>query len=301
LLVAAPVVAAAAPTVAKLRVEAEGRGLSPGVSYVNDTARLATRSNQCDGSGRSHTIAGPSAMGIVGYARQTHPRLSPFFGSDTFDFGLIVCRIGDSGAFSPSEAWLYKVNHVSPDVGGDQYRLRRGDEVLWYFADFATGKNTGDELELRAPARVRPNQPFTVTALAYDFAGNVSPAGARIGGDVQAVTSASGRTSVTAERAGSITLRAKRGRDVPSAPIRVCVNADLDRCPARRGEVIVGANAADAVGGTLGDDRVSVRAGADLVDVRGGGRDAVDCGAGADRVRADRIDRVGANCERRLG
>jgi hypothetical protein len=217
--------------------------------------------------------------------------------------GLIVCRSGDAGAFSPSQAWLYKVNHVSPDVGGDKYALRRCDEVLWYFVDFAKcpQENACDELALRAPARVRPNEPFAITALAYDFAGNASrAAGAKIGGDLQAAADANGRAALTARRQGWITLRAKRGNDVPSAPTRVCVNADLARCPARRGEVIVGTNAADSVRGTLGDDHVAVRSGADLIDIRGGGRDTVDCGAGVDRVRADRVDRVAANCERRI-
>jgi hypothetical protein len=243
-------------------------------------------------------------MGIVGYARQTKSRLSPYFVSDKFGFGLIVCRIGDAGAFSPSEAWLYKVNHVSPSVGADQYRLRPGDEVLWYFADFTKcpQENACDELVLRAPARVRPNESFTVTVLAYDFAGNASrAAAAKIGGDLQAHAGANGRATLTAPRQGSITLRAKRGNDVPSAPVEVCVNADLARCPGRRGEVIVGTSAADFIRDTAGDDRVAARGGADLIDVRGDGHDTVGCGAGADRVRADGGDRVAGDCERRVG
>jgi hypothetical protein len=173
--------------------------------------RFVAHACRADGDGHRRLRA-PNQVAPVAY-----------FVSDKFGFGLIVCRIGDAGAFSPSEAWLYKVNHVSHSVGADQYRLRPGDEVLWYFADFTKcpQENACDELVLRAPARVRPNEPFTVTVLAYDFAGNASrAAAAKIGGDLQAHAGANGRATLTAPRQGSITLRAKRGNDVPSAPSR---------------------------------------------------------------------------------
>jgi hypothetical protein len=64
---AIPAFATAAPTTANLRVEAAGKALDPGTSYVNDTIGLRTERTQCSGTGRRHTIEGPSAMGIVGY------------------------------------------------------------------------------------------------------------------------------------------------------------------------------------------------------------------------------------------
>jgi hypothetical protein len=290
-----PVSAAAAPTTANLRVEAAGKALDGGTSYVNDTVRLRTEPTQCSGKGRRYTIEGPTAMGIVQHARLANARLRPYFISDRFDFGLIVCRIGDFGAFSTSQAWLYKVNHVAPSVGGDQRRLARGDRVLWYFADFATGRNTGDELELRAPARVRPNEPFRVRALAYDFGGSVRAAGgAQVGGTT---TGPDGRTTLTATRQGTLSLRVKRGNDIAGAPVRICVNARLDRCPPRRGELIVGTDRPDVIAGTRGADRVLARGAADRVDVAGGGPDVVDCGPGTDRVRLGDGDRAASSCE----
>ena len=80
---AAPAVASAEPTIAKLRVESDDRALSPGVNYVNDTARLATAPTQCDGSGDPKTVQGPSAIGIVNYAKQTSSLLRPFYASDS--------------------------------------------------------------------------------------------------------------------------------------------------------------------------------------------------------------------------
>jgi hypothetical protein len=296
---AVPTSAGAAPTIAKLRVEAGGHALDAGNSYVNDTARLATAPSQCGGSGARRTVAGPSAIGLVDYAKRVNGRLRPFYASDKFSFGLIVCRIGAYGAFSANDAWLYKVDHRSPDVGGDQYHLHRGDQVVWYFANFASGENTGDELELRTPARVRPNQPFGVRAIAYDFQGNARPAaGARLEGDASAVTNANGWARVEATRQGSFRLRARRGNDVPSAPALTCVNVTLARCPAVRGERIFGTAGPDPILGTSGADVIAAGGGDDRVDVSGGGPDAVSCGAGFDRVRAGRNDRVGRDCER---
>lgn len=298
----APVAASAAPTISKLRVEAGGRALSPGTSYVNGSARLVTAPSQCEGSGASHTVAGPSAVGIINYAKQTNTRLRPYYISDKFDFGLIVCRIGDRGAFNPNEAWLYKVNHASPSVGGEQYALRRGDQVLWYFADFATGKNTGDELRLATPARVRPGEPFTVKAIAYDYSGTARPAeGATITGGASATTGSDGTATVVASSKGTLTLRTRRGNDVPAAPEKICVNQVLERCPSRRGERIIGRAVADVIVATRGADSVIARGGDDRIDVRGGERDTVSCGGGWDRVQAGWRDRVASDCERLNG
>jgi hypothetical protein len=141
---------------------------------------------------------------IGNYARAINLPLRPYLASDQYSFGLIVCRIGDVGAWSLDQARLFRVNHKDAQVGGDQYRLRRGDEVLWYFADFASGENTGAELELRTPAHVRPNQPFGVQAVAHDASGRTTPAsGMQIWGGATAITVANGWASVEAPRAGT--------------------------------------------------------------------------------------------------
>ena len=300
---AMPAAASAAPTISKLRVEAGG-ALSPGINYVNDSARLATAPSQCDGSGQAKTVPGPSAIGLVQYAQQTNSLLRPYFVSDRFDFGLIVCRIGDVGAFDANQAWLYKVNHKEAQVGADQFQLKRRDEVLWYLANFGNGRNTGAELDLIAPGRARPGAPFTVTALAYDGEGRAQPAaGARItGGATAVVTGADGKARVTVAKKGRATLRASRGvKDIPATPARVCVDPVLARCPARPLEGIVGTGAPDSIVGFPSGDFVVARAGNDRIDVRNGGADFVGCGRGTDTVLGDRSDRVGADCERVSG
>ena len=200
--------------------------------------------------------------------------MRPYLASYQYSFGLIVCRIGDFGAWSLDQAWLYRVNHKEAHIGGDQYRLRRGDKVLWYFADFASVENTGAELELRTPAHVPPTQPFGLRALAYDASGRTTPAsGMQIWGGATAIADAKWWASVEAPRAGAFAPAGRlwqrhpgrlddevRQRE-PRAPSSDAWRAD------RRHE-----RAADSITGTAGADVVSARVGADRVVVDRGGR-----------------------------
>lgn len=54
----------------------------------------------------------------------------------------------------------------------------------------------------------------------------------------------------------------------------------------------------DVLSGGAGVDRISGGAGADRISARDGRRDTITCGAGRDRVTADRRDSVARNCER---
>jgi hypothetical protein len=54
-----------------------------------------------------------------------------------------VDQIGRIAEFGQT-SWAYKVNGVAPDVGAAEYRLRPGDSVVWYWAQygFAGGPKT---------------------------------------------------------------------------------------------------------------------------------------------------------------
>jgi len=68
----------------------------------------------------------------------------------TLSFGPYVDQVGYYPAAGQT-GWVFKVNGVSPPVGADQVKLRDGDRVLWYFAQFgiAGGPKT---LDLRRTA-----------------------------------------------------------------------------------------------------------------------------------------------------
>jgi hypothetical protein len=57
-------------------------------------------------------------------------------------FGPFVDQVGRWPAAGLS-GWIFKVNGVSPPVGADQVRLRDGDSVLWYWADFDAASFAG--------------------------------------------------------------------------------------------------------------------------------------------------------------
>ncbi|MDQ3572439.1 MAG: DUF4430 domain-containing protein [Actinomycetota bacterium] len=215
--------AAAAAVKAHLRVEGPRVTLDRGSTYVTGTERVRKATpDGCRPTPRRARVAGPTALGIVQSAinsgRRASDALMPLR-VQTFPGleGLFTCRIGDYVG-SASAFWLYKVNHVFPTVGADQFRLDRGDQVLWYFADFDRGINTGDELGLNAPRRADAGDPFPVKVVAFAGDGSRSPAeGATVrGGDVPVETNARGRARVTISDAGRAVLKARRGSDIPS-------------------------------------------------------------------------------------
>jgi hypothetical protein len=295
--VAAPAVAAPIPV--DLRVEgANGRALTAD-RYMTDSTKIKTAKQppNCNGSGKNKQLAGATALGTLVDGALVNSRLDPLLVSDEFSFGLLVCGVGGDNSAGDSSYWLYKVNHVSPDVGGDALKVKPDDDVLWYFVDGS--RNSGDELELTAPARVQPGQQFDAGVYAYTAAGVRSPvAGATVaGGGATATTDATGVAHLTLTRTGNRTLRATLDPNVPSAPTKVCVNADLSKCGAARGTRIWGSRRSESIAGTAGRDRISAGAGNDLIRVRRGSIDRVRCGQGSDTVRAGRRDRIGADCE----
>lgn len=299
LLLVAPALVSAKPTISELRVEASGaRALAPGHFFVNDTARFRTDTRPaCGGSGELRTVSNPSALGILRFGSRVDRDLRPVGASDQFGFGLFVCGIGDFVG-DASKFWLFKVNHVSPQVGADQTPIKRGDKVLWYFVDTTIGANTGNELELRGPHRARTGERATLQVVEYDAEGKAKPAAGVLvrGAGTTVRTGADGRLRTASLPEGRVALRAYRRGDIPSELIKVCVNADLSECPAARGEVILGTPRGDVVKGTKGADLVITGDGDDRIDVRDGEPDRVRCGRGIDRVLADRSDKFRRSC-----
>jgi len=296
--------AAAGPAAAKaipidLRVEGAGGRALTADRYLTDTTTVETAKQppNCNGGGATKRLPGPTPLGTLVDGSLVNSHLDPLLVSDEFSFGLLVCGVGGDNAGGVSSFWLYKVNHVSPEVGADAFTVKPSDDVLWYFVNGAT--NSGDELELAAPARVRAGEQFEATAFAYDFQGVRRPvAGATVsGGGTTGTTDASGVVHLTLTRIGNRTLRATLDPNIPSAPTKVCVNADLSKCASARGSRIWGSRRAESIAGTAGRDSVRAGGGIDRISVRRGSVDTVRCGRGRDTVLAGRRDKVGRDCE----
>jgi hypothetical protein len=156
-------------------------------------------------------------MGLLGTAQKVNKTLKPVAISDKFSFGLTVCGIAKYVGFESSSYWLYKVNHKSPEVGGDQFKLKAGDRVLWFFADTTTGSNTGDELVIQAPSKATAGKAFSVTVWSYDANGKRKPAaGAKVAGET---TGANGKATITSSKARRLRLRATRAKDIATSAI----------------------------------------------------------------------------------
>jgi hypothetical protein len=238
----------------------------------------------CHRTSGHHRVPGATALGLLGSAFEVQRTLRPL-GVAEDEFGLRVCRMGPHvEKDQPFSGWLYRVNHASPPVAASLSKVGSADEVLWYFANFGTNINTGDELDLIAPARAKPG-PVRVRVVAWSFDGKSSPAadGTLIRGAGAPVPTVNGRATVVLD-SGREVLRAVHRPDISSARTRICVNALLAKCPSVRGRRIVGTAGRDAIADTRGPDTIHGRAGADRINVRGGEADRVDCGPGRDRV-----------------
>jgi hypothetical protein len=294
--------ASASGITTKLRVEADGHDIGPGFRYVHDSVSYTTSQNEaCKGSGETGSISGPSAMGLLIQAAEFTRDLRPVRISDQFDFGLLVCGVGDYES-SDTAFWLYKVDHVSPEVAGEQFPINRShSEVLWFFQNIETGSNTGDELELTLSENVvQEGTPVEVTVRAYDENGLASPAtGVRLEGASDAMTDADGTATVTFEE-GRPFVRGVRGNDIQTDLLHLCVWEDsASECRRWLTGWTAGTGEADRIRGTANPERITGRRGDDRINSRGdGAADSVRCGKGDDVARVDQVDRVRRSCEK---
>jgi hypothetical protein len=178
------------------------------------------------GSGDDVQLKGNTAMGLLASGAKTIPALRPLSISDHFDFGLALCGIGSSVA-KGSSSWYLKINHQSPQVGGEVAKIKAGDEVLWALSKTeAPDFEYPDELVLTAPASATTGKSFTVRVWAYDEKGRKSPqAGAKVTGAAEP-TGSDGRTTVTLSKPARLIARATG--EIPSAREAVCVGG---KCP----------------------------------------------------------------------
>jgi hypothetical protein len=229
LLLSTVALAAAKGTRADLRVIGAGgkalaeETLQTGTTKVSTSPKATCLGKGTGGSGRSVTVRGSTALGLLAQAARSTPSLRPLLVTDAFvsEFGLGLCGIGGSNG-SAKKSWYLKVNHKNPEIGGDSVKLKRGDEVLWALAPFPYP----NELALEAPSEAAPGVPFEVQVFSYNDKGKRKPAaGATVPG-ATAPTSSSGRATVVLT--GPTRLVARHGKDIPSNGVPVCV---LGACP----------------------------------------------------------------------
>src|SRR4051794_32748261 len=191
---------------AQLRVIGSGakvlaeKTVASGTVSVKSSPKATCFGAGSGGSGKPVSIAGNTAMGLLAKASRSTGSLRPLLISDHFDFGLALCGVG--GDVAKNEAsWYLKINHKALSVGGDQAKIRPGDEVLWALEKTsAPDFKYPNELALVAPGTAKAGKPFKVRVFSYDEKGRRTPvAGARVSG-AAAPTGSDGGTTVTLAR-----------------------------------------------------------------------------------------------------
>jgi hypothetical protein len=199
--------------------------LGAGTASIKTSPRATCFGQGTGGSGKSVTIQGPTALGLLIQASKLTPALKPVLISDHFDFGLALCGVGGQVATSKL-SWYLKVNHKNPNLGGETVRVHAGDDVLWALASFPYP----DELALVAPDKARAGMPFGVRVFSFDDRGKRKPAaGVKVTG-ARGATGADGRATVVLNKPAR--LIARHGKDIPSNTEAVCVGG---RCPGSSG------------------------------------------------------------------
>lgn len=213
--------------VADLRVIGSGGKVLAEDSFGATTASIKTSPQATcfgagtGGSGKTVTVNGPTALGMLIQASKFTQTLKPLQITDAFSFGLGLCNIGGSKA-TKTLSWYLKVDHVNPELGGEVVKVKAGDEVLWALAAFPYP----DELALSAPAKATAGEPFGVRVYSYDEKGKKKPAAGVTVTGASAPTGADGRTTVTLTKPRN--LIARHGKDIPSNQVAVCVGG---KCP----------------------------------------------------------------------
>lgn len=291
-------------------VDSSGETLAEHTQYTGKTKIKARPKADCfgegtGGSGDRVTVPRATALGAADDGSRWDRDIKPVLVTDSFDFGLGVCGFGDAVA-PQSGFWYLKVNNTGSQVGGDQARLKSGDDVLWFLIEDFNDPIPA-ELALKAPARVEDG-PFTVRVWEYADDGSRTPAAGVTVTGASAPTGADGRTTVEADvtnsdgnGAAEMALRATRAGSIPSDQARTCVADDLSDCQPQPPTTIRGSAKSEVIRGTRGNDQIKAGRGKDVVRggrgddrivVKGGGRDVVRCGAGDDRVKADKRDKL---------
>ncbi len=214
---------------ADLRVVGKGgkilseQTLSTGTTKIETSPKANCFGKGTGGSGKSVTVKGATALGLLGQAAQSTGSLRPLLVTDAFDFGLGICGVGGSKV-SGKASWYLKVNHRAATVGGELVKLHPGDEVLW---DLAPSYPYPNELALEAPASATAGTPFQVHVFSYDEKGKRRPvSGATVSG-ASGPTGPDGSATVTLADTspGYEALHATHGKDIPApaAVLPVCV------------------------------------------------------------------------------
>lgn len=208
--------ALAAPVSVNLRVEGATQTIfeAPVTTDGHDVTTAAGGTHPCDGTnGGANPSAGPTATAAL----DDGSKLGGFSWDGAWFDGFSdfsVDRVAGDAATS-SQFWGSFVDGVPPQVGGCQFQVKGGQEILWAFDAFSKAR----ALRLSGPAAATINQPVAVKVTDTADAKPLADA------DVRGVkTGADGIASLSFDQTGVYRLKAERSDAVRSNALVLCVD-----------------------------------------------------------------------------
>jgi hypothetical protein len=203
----------AAPTKVSFRVEGASKTLLPAKSVAVPTSGSITKGGTPKGTCPANSAAGAFNTATGGN----------WGGTFSSGLGVEVTKVlGESAVFSKGRYWEFFVNNPAASVGICDQKVKSSDQLL--FAS-VPAKGTEFTIVVSAPAKATAGTSFKVKASYYPTKANTAKplAGVSFKG-VKGTTNAQGVATVTAPKAGKLSLVGSKTGEIRSAAATVVVS-----------------------------------------------------------------------------
>jgi hypothetical protein len=233
----------AAPITVNLRVEGSSSTLFEGpvaVEAIGNPPGISTNSSAgahpCDvkDNGKNEGFVPSGAAPTAALYDAATTRGLAFDASWSSEFNdFFVSQVGTdvNGGAPEFPSWGYAVNYTTANVGGCQFQLAPGSDVLWAYNYF----NLAHLLSFTGPTNANVGIPVTVRVTDGQTGQPISAAsiGELAGGATTTIpaspmTDANGEATITLAHQGSVTLKATRADSVRSNGLVICVHNGND-------------------------------------------------------------------------
>jgi hypothetical protein len=204
----------AAPTKTSFRVEGASQTLLPAKSVTVPTGGSITKGGAPKGACPANSAAGAFNVATGGN----------WSGTYSSGLGILVTKIlGESAVFSKGHYWEFFVDNHAASVGICEQKVKASDQLL--FASVPAKGAAEFPIVISAPAKATAGTSFQVKASYYPTKSNTAKplAGVSFTG-VTGKTNAKGVATVTATKAGKLSLVGSKSGEIRSAATTVSVS-----------------------------------------------------------------------------
>ena len=212
-LLAGPAAAASSPKVS-VRVEGKSRTLLQTKTVRTPSSGSITKGGAAKGS----CSAGGTAAGALNVA--THGNWN---GTNSQSFGIEVTNVlGETDKFAAGHWWEFFLDNHPSSLGICSTKVKPGEQLL--FAAVSSKAKAEFPIQLSVPTKATVGKPFAVKAFYFPGKSNKTKplSGVKLAG-VKGTTNAKGVTTVTATKAGKLSIVGSKRNEIRSAAATVAV------------------------------------------------------------------------------